>query len=367
VSVRVAKFHTSLAVSELPPVIEEIAASILFASWLPTVPTLVMVEVATFQTAAGSDARPDAKPDASDVEAASTVALVLVFMFEASEVEAPSTVALVLALMFDASDVEAVSTVAFVLLFTTAAIELDAVATCALVFALMLDASDVDAFSTAVSVLVFMLDASEVDAASMVALTPEVTPAVALFVFVLIFEASEVDAASTVAFVFPFTTAAIDDEAVAIALFVFAFTPVFPVVIAEATEDVAFSMSESVASDPLVSPAPVRVRVPFVQTSATSVPNPVSVRVPDAQTFAGIDAIEERIDVSEAPSDEEALVTIVLVFALMFEASEVDAVSTVLFVFAFMIDAMDELANSRSESVASEPTVSPGAVRVRVA
>ena len=89
-------------------------------------------------------------------------------------------------------------------------------------------------------------------------------------------------------------------------------------------------------------PAPVSVRVPFVQTSAASVPNPVSVLVPAAQTLVGMFVIEEAIDVSETPSEVEAVL-----------------------VLAFTSATTDELALVTSDKVAKEPEVSPAPVRVR--
>ena len=186
-----------------PPEIAETAISRLETRCLPTVPEDVRVEVATFQTAAGSTAI-DEESDERD---------------EPSDVEAVRTVALVLTLMFVASDV---------------------------------------------------------------------------------------DAASTIAFVFPFTTDATDDE--------------------------ADWISERVARLPDVSPASVSVLVPFVQTSAASVPKAVSVLVPAAHTFVGIDAIDEMMDAIEVPRDErdepsdvEAVRTVALVLAFTTAASEVDA------------------------------------------
>ncbi len=72
----------------------------------------------------------------------------------------------------------------------------------------------------------------------------------------------------------------------------------------------------------------MRVLVPFVQTSAARVPKPVSVLVPAAQTLAGIEVIDEAIEVSEAPNDEEAAVTTVFVLVLTTAARDVDALKT---------------------------------------
>lgn len=101
---------------------------------------------------------------------------------------------------------------------------------------------------------------------------------------------------------FAFTTAASDDVAIATRLSVFEFTTA-------ATELEAFCTSDKVARDPDDKPAPVRVLVPFVHTSAASVPKPVRVRVPAAQTLAGIEVIEDAIDESERPREVEAVST----------------------------------------------------------
>lgn len=111
VSERVPYAHMSAGVSEPPPIVER-TVSILVASTFPMEPTVVMVVVATFQTAAGS-----------------------ALMDEPSEVEAVSTALLVFAFMTVAKDEVATATLLSVLAFTTAAIELDAVSTVAFVFA----------------------------------------------------------------------------------------------------------------------------------------------------------------------------------------------------------------------------------------
>ena len=151
---------------------------------------------------------------------------------------------------------------------------------------------------------------SEVDAVS-----------TAEFVFAVMFEASEVEAA----FVFAFTTAATDDD--------------------------ADCTSERVASDPAVRPAPVSVRVPFVQTSDASVPNDVSVRVPAAQTFVGIEAIDDATEAMDAPRDVDAVRTVAFVFAFTKEPREVDAARTIAFVFPFTTDATDDVAVASALSV----------------
>ncbi len=108
--------------------------------------------------------------------------------------------------------------------------------------------------------------------------------------------------------------ATIDEEAVAMTAFVLLFTldvmfAVADVVfeLTEATIDVdAVSRSESVASEPVVRPAPVSVRVPFDHTSDAKVPKVVRVREPADHTLAGIAVIAEAIDPIDEPSDVEA-------------------------------------------------------------
>ena len=106
-----------------------------------------------------------------------------------------------------------------------------------------------------------------------------------------------------------------------------------------------------------MSPAPVNVLVPFVHTSAASVPKPVSVRVPAAHTAAGIEEMEEAIVPSCVPIEEEAVSTTALVFAFMTEASEEDAVPTV--VFTLVVAAL------MSAFVASDPLESAALVSER--
>ena len=59
----------------------------------------------------------------------------------------------------------------------------------------------------------------------------------------------------------------------------------------------AVCTSESVAREPAVRPAPVRVRVAADQTSVASVPKVVRLRDPKAQTCAGIEVIMLPIEV----------------------------------------------------------------------
>ena len=85
------------------------------------------------------------------------------------------------------------------------------------------------------------------------------------------------------------------------------------------------------------------------------------------QTAAGSAVIDEVMELSERPSEVEAVSTVAFVFALITAASEEDAVSTVLFVFAFTTEAMELDAVCTSSSVARLPEVSPAPVSVRVA
>jgi len=118
------------------------------------------------------------------------------------------------------------------------------------------------------------------------------------------------------------TTAAIEVEAV----LVLALTAAVPALIAAFNDVDAVCTSERVASDPDVRPAPVKVRVPLVQTSAARVPKPVKVRVPAAQTFVGIDAIDDVMEVRVEPIEVEAVNTCAFVLALTTAARDVVAV-----------------------------------------
>lgn len=122
-------------------------------------------------------------------------------------------------------------------------------------------------------------------------------------------EPIDVDAVVTIALVFPFTTAAIDDDADDITLAidevatatresVFALTAevtpavcVFVLALTSATtEEEAVCISLCVASDPAVNSAPVSVRVAELHTSDASEPKLESVRVPAAQTAVAVSA-----------------------------------------------------------------------------
>lgn len=164
-------------------------------------------------------------------------------------------------------------------------------------------------------------------------------------------EPREVEAVSTVAFVLAFMKELRDVEAVRTVAFVFAFTLAVSAVIAEPSEEDAVCTSERVARLPEVSPAPVSVRVPFVQTSDASVPNDVSVRVPAAQTFVGIEAIDDATEAMDAPRDVDAVRTVAFVFAFTKEPREVDAARTIAFVFPFTTDATDDVAVASAVSV----------------
>ena len=105
-------------------------------------------------------------------------------------------------------------------------------------------------------------------------------------------EPIEVEAVPTIELVFPFTTAAREVEAVVTVVF---------------TLDVAELMSTFVASEPVVSPAPVSVRVTLLHT------------------FVGTEVIELVIVASKEPIEDEAVFVTLLTLA----ATEVDAVVTV--------------------------------------
>src|SRR5664279_3000596 len=118
-------------------------------------------------------------------------------------------------------------------------------------------------------------------------------PEVCEFVLVLMTAASEDEAVSVWAFtaVVPAAIAEpMDEYAVSVCALtalvmpevcvsVCAFTFVVPVVMAEPSEDEALVTSDWSASEPLESPAPVRVRVADVHTSAARVPKFESVRL----------------------------------------------------------------------------------------
>ena len=309
---------------------------------MPTVPAPVSVEVATFQTAAGIEVIDDAI-DESD---------------EPSDVEAVRTALLVFALTTAASDVEAVVTVAFTLdvallisllvasepVVRPAPVRVRVVADQTSVASVPNDESVRELYAhtfAGIDVMSEPIDVEAVRTALFVfALTDEVIPEVTLLVFAL-------------------TTAATDVVAIASAESVFAFTLAVPAVTAAPSDVEAVVTSDCVASEPLERPAPVRVLVPFVHTSAARVPNVVSERVPAAQTFAGIEVMDEAIEVSEKPSDVEAVRTALFVFALTTAASDVEAVVTVVFTL--------DVALLISLLVASEPVVRPAPVSVRVA
>lgn len=119
--------------------------------------------------------------------------------------------------------------------------------------------------------------------------------------------------------------------------------------IADPSELVAVSTSERVASEPDDSPAPVRVRVPFVHTSEARVPKPVSVRVPLAQTSAASEpnVVSERVplvQMSETSVPKEVRVlpeNAHIEFGRVAESEE-EAEVTALFVLAFTSAATDD-------------------------
>jgi hypothetical protein len=147
----------------------------------------------------------------------------------------------------------------------------------------------------------------------------------------------------------------------------------------DARDEVAVVTSESVARDPEVRPAPVKVRVVAVQTSAAREPKVESVLDENAQIDAGSEAASELdaeattalvFALMTAASDVVAIPTRVsvlvltalvipdvcaLVFALMFDASDVEAFSTVLLVFA-LTDAVPAAIDAASD-VEALPTM----------
>lgn len=162
------------------------------------------------------------------------IELVIALRLLPSELDAASTVALVLLFTDDTMP----DVWVLVLAFTTAASEVEAVESALLVLALITAASD---------------DVAVVSAESVWPLTPEVIPAVALLVFALMLEASEEDALATIRAVLLFTTDAMELEALV--------------------------MSEVMASEPELRFAPVSVRVVLLQISAASVPKLLKLRV----------------------------------------------------------------------------------------
>ena len=113
-----------------------------------------------------------------------------------------------------------------------------------------------------------------------------------------------------------------------------------------AIEEEAAVTSDCVASEPLLSEAPVRVRVAEPHTSLARLPNEESVRVPLFHTAAGSDATEETRLVRYEPMDEDAVVTTLVVFVLILAASEVDAIKSALSVWVFTPEAMPAVAES---------------------
>jgi len=156
------------------------------------------------------------------------------------------------------------------------------------------------------------------------------------------------EAVSTVALVFALMTAASDDDAMPTLLSVFALMAVWLLVIAVPSDEDAVCTSDNVASEPLVKPAPVKVRVAALQTSVAMVPKLVSVRTDAFQTFTGIDVA----------SEVEAVCTAALVFAFTTAAMEDDAVPIVV--------VNVDVAVFMSAFVASAPEESAAVVRERV-
>ncbi len=214
-------------------------------------------------------------------------------MVEAREVEAVSTVELVFELMV----VIAEATWELVLAFTTAAIEEEA--------EVMVPA--VEAVPAEIAV------PREVEAvrtvASVCELTAEVIPEVWVLVFALMVEASDVEAVRTVAFVFELT----EETA-----------PVTSAWRASVPESSVPSESRRVLYDQTseaVMPPLVRVRVPFVQTSAASVPKVVRERELFAQTAVGmveareVEAVRTSDCVASEPESRDAPVRVRVPYA----------------------------------------------------
>jgi len=161
-------------------------------------------------------------------------------------------------------------------------------------------------------------------------------------------EPIDVEAVPTMLLVFPFTTAAREVDAVVTVVdrvatceFVLVFTLAVPAVIAEPSEVEAVVTSDWSASEPEESPAPV------------------SVRVAAAHTLVGMLPIELVIVARSDPIEDEAVFVTLLTLA----ATEVEAVPTMLLVLVFTLDVAELI----STLVASEPTLRPAPVRVRVA
>lgn len=132
--------------------------------------------------------------------------------------------------------------------------------------------------------------------------------------------ANEVEAERTVALVLVLTAEAIP----AVAVFVFPFTTL-------AMDEEAVAISDCTASDPVLKLAPVRVRVPLDHTSLARVPKLVRVRVPAAHTLVGIFVIANEIDESVVARPAVPC------------AKEVEAARTVAFVLVFTVDAIPEV------------------------
>jgi len=304
--------------------------------------------------------------------------------------------------MFDIAapiEEDAVPTILLVLAFTTAARDDDAVCTSESV------AKEPVSSEAPVSVRVPALhtsvasEPSEVSVRAPEAQTAAGIPAIEETTEESV-EPSEEDAANTMLLVLALTTAATDEDAVAMALLVLLFTlaatevEAFVTVVVSAavcvlvlelipatTDDDAVCTSDCVASEPASSEAPVRVRVALDHTSTARLPKVVKLRVPDAHTAAGIPDMEEATEESTEPSEEDAAVTIELVFELTVAATDEDAVATTASVLALTAEVMPAVAElvlalttaareldavSISDCVASEPELSEAPVSVRV-
>jgi hypothetical protein len=280
----------------------------------------------------------------SDVEAASTVALVLLLTTPAIDEDAVPTILLVFALTAEVTaailverDVEALRTVVLTALVTAAIFvesEVEALVTsdCTAREPLESDAPVrvrvplAQTSAARVPKVVRDLVAEDQTARGIAEASDDEAAKIDALVFVLIvvmllaiLAAREVEARSTVALVLALTApvllvilAASEVEAFKTVKLVFAFTSAVPAMILAASEVEALVTSDCTARDPDVSPAPVSVLVPLVQTSAASVPKVVRLRAAEDHTANGI----------VAPRDVDAVKIALLVFALIEEIAD---------------------------------------------
>ncbi len=332
VRVRVAALHTSVA----------------------SVPNAVSVREEYAQTFAGTEVNPLAMPDARDVDAVSTVAFVLAFMTAARDDEAVPIVVftLVVALLISTLVASAPELSAALVSERVPYAHMSAgVSEPPPIVERTVSILVASTFPIEPTVVMVVVATFQTAAGSALMDEPSEVEAVstALFVFVFITAAKEEVATATLLSVLLFTTAAIELEAMPTRVSVLLFIAVWLAVIADPSELEAVVTSDWSASEPLESEAPVRVRVPFVQTSAASVPKPVRVRVPAAHTLAGMEVIEEAIEERVEPSEVEAVSTVAFVFAFTTAASELVAIPTRVSVFALIAVWLFEMAEPRDE------------------